>query len=496
MKSFLILVPFCFAFIIIYYFTLGIIPADIYFGIWGLETKSMIESSLNEPTLKLRLGNEIIPLMFQNRHGGAPLWFYKFLSFLFPIYFLHPLWISFWNALNIALFIKLLRLMQIAPLTLIAIFLMVVIDPLAIHGYAFFISEPIVITLCLFSAILLIKDQKKWHSPMAFFLLGLGFYIRISFLWPMLLITPLIWKRFRIKPLVFTLAFFLGLLPQILFMNYSHFFIELSRHQEQGNLTHAIYALIDSLFDKKNYLSFYAHQLVFPLSLSNYFFAAFSMLTIGFFGTKTIFNIFLLSLLSLSLVLLSVKTNINYNLYFFYFIWPFWTCLALALQNIKKLKFKLPLLSILLLTHLIVSLKTLTFYKERGFNPRHSSNLYLEITKYLQENNINKILLLNESSRGILESFSQEQIKGVFIQTPYETQNISNIHQVILFNYPEEGIVLVINKDSWSTWFKSFENQNIINDFKNASRYNIEIDIVKEIGESIIFKYKVNHGYK
>lgn len=496
MRSLFILAPFCFAFIVIYYFTLGMIPADIYFGIWGLEAKAIIESSLNEPTLKLRLGNEILPLMFQNRHGGAPLWFYKLFSFFSPIYFLHPLWISFWNALNIALFIKLLQLKQVAPLILIAIFLMVVIDPLAVHGYAFFISEPIVITLCLLSAILLIKDQRKWHSPLAFFLLGLGFYIRISFLWPMLLITPLIWKRLRLKPHVLTGAFFLGLLPQIILMNYSHFFIELSRHQDQGSLTHAIYALIDSLFDKKNYLSYYAHQLIFPVNFWNYFFAVVSILTIGFFGTKTVFYIILLSLLSLSLVLFSVKTNVNYNLYFFYFIWPFWTCLALALQNIKKINFKLPLITILLVTHLLASLQTLVFYKEQGFNPRHSSNLYLKITKYLQDNNINKILLLNESSRGILESFSQEKIKGTFIQIPYEAQNITNIHQAILLNYPEEGIVLVINKDSWSTWFKSFENQNLVNDFKNSPRYNIEINILKEIGEAIIFKYKVNYGYR
>lgn len=494
MKSFLILAPFCLAFIIIYFFTLGLVPADIYFGIWGLKANAIIESSLNEPTLKLKLADEVIPLMFQNRHGGAPLWLYKLFSYFLPVYYVHPLWISFWNALNIVLFIKLLRLIQVAPLIQIMTFLMVVIDPLAIYGYAFFISEPIVITLCLLSTILLMQDQRKWHSPLAFFLLGLGFYIRVSFLWPMLLITPLIWKKAKQNPKSFIFAFSLGLLPQILFMNYSHFFIELSRHQDQGSLTHAIYVLIDTLFDKKNYLSYYAHQLIFPLSLSNYLFAAVSILTIGFFGTKTILYIFLLSLLSLIFVFLSVKTDVNYNLYFFYFIWPFWTCLALALQNIKRKKLQLLLMTFLFLTHLTTSYQTLFFYKKYEFNPRHSSNLYLQITKYLREKNINQIILLNESSRGILESFSQEEIKGKYIQVPYEAQNIRNIHQAILFNYPEEGIVLVINKDSWSSWYKSFDNQNILNDFKNASRYNIEIEILKEIGESIIFRYKVKNG--
>lgn len=430
--------------------------------------------------------------MFQNRHGGLPLYVYKVIAELFRPSLGHPLWIATWKSLNIALFWVFLFNLRFSLFARSIACAGLLIDPVFIYGYTFFISEPISIFCALAACVLLTVEKKPRLHALAFFLIGMGFYARLNFLWLAVAAAPVFYKPFLKRPLKNSLCLLLGALPQLAFMNYQGLLSETMAVQKSFEPVKAVESLFNALFHKGAYLSFYGTPETPGIALAQTAFIAVSLLLFIRGCHKKKLNFIYagaFALLSFIVMFIAVKPANNSPLYLFYLVWPFWFLMASALDTIQKKSFKSVIAVGLLMAHSAASFGAL-----KTFKPHHRFNtkLYQKIALYLEETDIHKIDLFNETSRGILEYLSNEEIKGSFLELPYQGLGIKDLPQALLISGKKEGIALILQGDKWSAWSNAFKDPNEKTLVSEARKYRIDLRVLKSFnGQALLVHYKI-----
>lgn len=424
--------------------------------------------------------------MFQNRHGGLPLYFYKLWSYVLPPEWLHPAWIAFWNAINLGLFFKVLQKFNSQRWIIYTVSFCLLIDPIFIYNYAFFISEPLTITCAFLCALLFLNGGRKKNN-WAFYILGLGFYIRLNFLWFTIFLIPLIWKAFKENKKSAVLFFGLGILPQLVFMDWAGIFVEVSEVQDQSSIFMAFIWAIRALVFKLDYLGYYGFGEDNPFLTSPLLFIfCFLFLSLVSFSR---FKLFMITVLFSSVILVCylAGNDDNYPLYYFYLPFVFWLYIGGVKIPLKGHKGILLVLGVIF--HLNNSLATLEHFLIQGFNSRHNLSLYQEVNNYVVEKKIPEVFLLNHTSRGILEYLSQDRIKTKNLDFHVRYLGLRDINDLIMEIDESEGYLLIIKNDYWSSWYKNFYHYNFERQIELSLEYKIKLEIKKKFLDQIYLIY-------
>ncbi len=429
--------------------------------------------------------------MFQNRHGGLPLYFYKLWSYILPPEWLHPAWIAFWNALNLGLFFKVLQKFNSQRWIVYAVSFCLLIDPIFIYNYAFFISEPLTITCAFLCALLFLNGGRK-NNNWAFYILGLGFYIRLNFLWFTIFLIPLIWKAFKENKKAAMLFFGLGILPQLVFMDWVGIFVEVGNYRKEGSLVSILYRSKDVLFHKFNYLAYFAFEELSPYrTLEN--FCAFLFLSILALkqNLKLVLFFVLSFLFSLFVIDALVQQYLAYPIYLFYGVFIFWLIVSLK-QNEKFQRIHSLIFVLIVAVHVSLSALTLEHYKKDGFSYRHDFSLYKQVSKHISEKQISKLYLMNHTSRGILEFFLETKVlKTETIDFKNWSLDTRNINDLLLELDSNKGYVLIVRDDYWSMWHRTFYDYNFEKQLSFSKLYGVKtFDIILLDDRALIFYFE------
>lgn len=453
----------------------------MYHGIWGIKGNNFFEYSNLSPVTRLNIGDEVMPLMFQNRHGGATVYLYKLFSYILPPALLHPTWVAVWNGINIALFSKLLKQFNFTAKAIIITLACLIVDPLVVHSYSFFISEQLTIAAILVCIILLkSKDENvKWAGLVA----GLGLYIRVNFIWFLPILFPF-YKKLLSKKFIF--YFLVGIIPQIIFMNYSLVSSELMQARGESSLQGAFYWVLSALIFKQEYLGYFAFSdgEGFPI-LALILFCAISLIV--FLDKNKRLSLYLLAYCALSAVIIDilVSNKNNYPLYFFFVPWCLWFLFGQSFHRIKA-KLKNYLVVIVICLQFVYSSLVLTHYKQNGFSSRHNLKVYTKVAEFLKSENVKKLYLLNHTSRGIFEYLTQEEIIGISLDHLIKQYKLRNIGELLTYSEINSGVLLVVTDDYWSSWYQYFSNYSFKKQVEGFSKYQLKVKKTKEFKKAIL----------
>ncbi|GEM_PF-4665193 len=448
----------------------------------------VVEKKHSTPKLSFLIdGSHRIPIQYQERHGGLPIYLFKIVNYVIPKQMAHGVWHIFWRNLEIIFFYKFCVLFFSNSKWAFYTSLLYSINATHLFTNFVFISEPMNSAFIFLIIYWLQRDRGKDFQK-AMVLTGLNFFIRLNFLWIAFLFVPYFFEKNKGRLLKGIGWVLVGGTPLILAVDIKGLLFESSLVSQSYNVIYLFESIYRSLYDSISYLSFYQdnksgsiHNSLF-LIFTSVSFSLFIVLTYLYKRKKNIRNLNLFKgfLLSIGTLYISVRAGINYDLYTQYLIPFFFIFFSSLIYELKGMKYFKIILVVCSLTVTFQTIETFISYYSFGpaqiFNFKHQKKV---IDRLIETSRL-EIVSLSERSLGKAEFLSDEKIEVNYIYPIIVEYNLNNISEVLM-TYGRSGTLVVDKYDIWSNWYTQYGEFRIDDFYRNSSKYGILVRNVERI---------------
>ena len=468
-----------------------------------LGSVQIIEKKHSTPKLSVLINKKHrVPIKYQERHGGLPIYLYKLLNYVVPKKIAHGVWHLMWRCLEISFFY--LFCSQIFKKKSWAFSTSILYQLNATHLFTnfVFISEPMN-SFFIFYIVYLLKRNKENDFRNAMLFTGFNFFIRINFLWIAVMFIPYFYNAYSHKIKKGILYVIMGAAPLLLTLNIKDLLFESSLVSHGWDISYLINSLSRVLVNPLGFLSFYMNIEQGQIGNSSFtIFLISSLVLISFIlflkcgkDKKELLPYIYGVALSLITLYICVRGAKSYSLYTPYIISLIVIVIAKVLEKISHLKnFRILVISIVV-TMCFQTFETYIGYSKLGPAQIFDYSFQSKAVNYLIENKKEKVLSLSERTLGKIEFLSDEKIQVDYIYPLYSDYSINSIAKLLMV-YGKSGTLYIDSIDIWSSWYLNSGKFDILKFYDEAKRYGItvgEVELIQDKNNEIyIIDYEIS----
>lgn len=461
---------------------------------------NLIEKKNSTPKLSLIINEKHrIPIKFQERHGGLPIYLYKILNMVIPKSIAHGVWHTFWRILEIYLFYIFCVLFFKDPKWSLYTTLLYSLNASHLFTNFVFISEPMNSCGVLLIAFLLLRNRSK-DFRWAMIITGFNFFIRLNFLWIAFLFIPLFFNKYKKRVLEGLFFVAIGAIPLFLTLDFGDLLFESGLVSQSYDISFLLKSLYRVILDPLSYLTFFMN--VDHTSLSNsylvigllsFLLVITTALYLKFVNIKNVvINLLLGLLLSLLTLYICVRAGMNYDLYTPYVIPFIFLIFSKMLQELCKFKDIRILVMSFTLVLLFQTTEVVIAYSKLGPAQIFDYQLQKEVTDTLIFRNSRKVLALSERTLGKMEFLSDENIDVKYIYPIFGDYKVHSVAEALMA-HGEGGTLVVDQFDVWSNWYVALGQFDISKFYRNAGKYGIIVKDVKVVRKNMNEVYIIDY---